>query len=486
MSQSAPSPANPPLTPRILLLLAAFLAAGCALLLTLAAWLTTPTARMVAITPQSAQAATEKAASRMSTEARAANLCVNLSYLLQQAYMAPDSLGDQRRIAHDLAFRVRLTNLPRVQIAALTMLELDRQQTPPADWIEKIKPYLDGLSLGPVSHELGRLVDHYESVFRDDMGLGRSLGRAFAVERINEPHGVFLQIFTPRMRRMIDAIRERGDATTADAYTKLVWRLLAEFLKSDGPIGARLLAAEQLADELDRLGENAAAKGMSAALREWRADYLKHARTAPIPPPALAMLQRSPMLRGPAPDSALAGLAWADSLGLAAILIGLVALASAPWWLTLRQRGPTAMQSLALGFAPVPAVIFLLWLLLRSMDYAADFRLFAGDWRSIPRHFLFALAVVLLILLWVRSRPPTPFDRVRRFGGIATAMLLWISAAWGLSAFFAGRAVRDYSRQSDLALREHWTSPTRPGGEQLWQRALDAAKAAALATPEAK
>ena len=281
----------------------------------------------------------------LSGKARAGFVLVVLSEHLTRGLHNPDGLPAAIEDARAGIAELRETQVGRLQLAALTMLRLQREGVPSGAWWPSLRTYLDGLEHAPFDHCLPELLEA-DAQTCERLGLGPGSARRAALLSLGHAHGPFLQLFVEHTRGVADELRRAGDEVAATQCDHVVRRLLRTWVLEPGPAGLRLLAADLLANAL--AGDGSAA-GMADKCRGWRAAYRTAAASLPKAP-ALLRVGEEPTGVSAAPLTWT--LAWAAWTAAAVAGAGVVALTAAVFGLgrghdAARWRGCVAGALLA-------------------------------------------------------------------------------------------------------------------------------------------
>lgn len=161
--------------------------------------------------------------------------------------------NDLPRIIDEVRGRLPLierSQLGRLQLATLTMLQLSHTGVEPKAWWPSVRAYLEGLDRATFDPCLRALFKAEEAAFAT---AGLRLGADLVMARfVAGSHGPFLQKFVALSATLRAGLRESGDDAAAQAVERLVRRVLREWLAQ--PMTASLLAADLLANELRMSG----------------------------------------------------------------------------------------------------------------------------------------------------------------------------------------------------------------------------------------
>jgi len=324
-----------------------------------------------------------------------------LSFSLAKATHDDGELSRLRGVISARVAAIRTPQLGRLQQAALMMLVLERTDTPIATWWTSLEPILRGLDEASFAHHQRELEDAWTRS-HENIGLGPATSRRMAQALCGSPHTAFLQVFVPRIQKVIDEREAVGDAKTATMLQRIAFRLLKTWVLEPGPPGVRLLAAELLREQLhDR--KDASENAIASNLETWRESYRESVRRLPADVFAYA---GGPVLTPMQHDR------LAERLALSTWTLGAALAASIP--------------ALAL-------VVVCIWT-------GRGERLGLGTWATST---FAALTVMLCGLLWIHLRPESIWHDLRSDGD---GIRYWwrhpfIAAAVALAALFAGGVV---------------------------------------------
>lgn len=196
--------------------------------------------------------------------------------------------------------RSRLVDLPhtqvgRLQLVALTLLEVEPRGAPIETAWPSVQPLLSGVERAPLAHFFNEALAREQQAYQR-VSLSPAVAWGAAQASLGTPHGPFLQYFVRRMTRLADALESAGDAAASQACRRTVRRLLRQWVLDPGPPSLRLPAADLLAAELERAGPVADSleSAIAEKCRQWRREYHDRARSAPTPPPLLRISDDPP------------------------------------------------------------------------------------------------------------------------------------------------------------------------------------------------
>nr|QDY92646.1 hypothetical protein fos2004AM_00015 [uncultured Planctomycetota bacterium] len=393
--------------------------------------------------------------------AQEGSILVIISRHFTRALHEPDRLPVLIDDARAGAARLPHTHLGRLQLAALTMLGLERDGTPAAQWWPRLRVYLEGLDNASFPHFMPDLIEAEASILTQ-LGLRPGPARRAALGQVGSAHGPLLQYFVRQMHAVAAERRRAGDEASADRCQRIVCRLLREWVLAPGPAGLRLLAAELLADTLDEAADPSAASTavtIARKCRAWRSAYRGSAAAIASPPPALRIVG-DPTCAWSVTPSLLSWLALAAWTASAAAAVGLLALLTGVFWIktgTSPRRG--SRQLVAAVLAAVMIVLVGWQATVWAPDLvAADFQRIESDQLGLPRMpFIAALVGWLLaglaaLLGGRNAQPKQPVGRSAAITWLVLSVLL-------LPLVFA----------ADIFRREYDAGLAYPLNEQLSQ-----------------
>lgn len=386
--------------------------------------------------------------------AREGLILTAVSRRVTAAIINPRRLPDALENARAALPYLRDTQLGRLQLAALVMRRLEHEGMPPDKWWPLLAPFVEGLERASFAHSLNDLIDAEVDTYAA-VGLPHGIARRLAHETLANTHGPFLQYFTGRMDMVADAERAAGRDEQAKACRRLVLRLLRQWTHDSAPYGPRLLAAELLAEELERWPEwpKTDATKLAADLRQWRALCRKELESRP---PASSILGGfgEPEASPGTERAALRGLARALSLQAATAAAAATTLLL-PLWRRLRrryaQRGKARITAgVALGMALAGAGE--IWPTLAGSAVETDLHRLAAEQLGPPWHpFITAVTVVVLVATISSVRRPASGGRRLTCGA---ELVVWcvLAAAALLGTMRAGLYLSTYADCTSPAL----------------------------------
>ncbi len=246
---------------------------------------------------------------------------VILSDHLTRALHEPDRIPDLLNDARAGLTRLRSSQLGRLQMAALVMLQLERGEEPVDTWWSHIAPYLTGLDAASFAHRqaafLEAEIENYER-----LGLSGGTARSLAIHGMGGAHAPFLQFFSTHILNVAAALDSAGDASSATYCRRLLARLLREWVLEDGAASTRMLATALLVDNAKTL---AVPDRLVGEARAWRVAYRTDAKRIPGPPSLLRFGEHLTPGHALAPAlmQRLALLGWCGGGLLGAVLLAL-------------------------------------------------------------------------------------------------------------------------------------------------------------------
>jgi hypothetical protein len=309
-------------------------------------WVNLPLPRLERLDANAVVQAFRAARSAWTGDVRSGALLAIISSHFTTALREPARLSELFEDARAGYARIAGTQLGRLQLAALGMLRLERENVPPANWWATLEPYFTGLDNASFGHFLPELLSANAAVY-EQVGLAAGSARRSAQNTVGYPHGPFVEYFAEQMERVARARHDAGDPTTAATCRRLVRRLLRQWVLDPAPPAVRLLAAELLLGQLEAEPTTTAptsTAGVVAGLRQWRAAYRDAAAQRPTPLPLLSNAY-TPVPDQPAYDrlrDAVAVLLW---VAPAFLVTALSAALAATIWL----RHPAAARGALLG-----------------------------------------------------------------------------------------------------------------------------------------
>ncbi len=423
------------------------LPAGCA---TLRFWRAVPKIAVQArFFPRAEQQAAYRRALR-SPQAVAAYRFLQASRALTAAAMGRATPAQLETQLDQVLAGTTASQLGRLQRAAARLWELHQAGAPPDQRWTAVRPYLEGIERGDFAHLLDDLLAALTREY-GAAGLGPGTACTLAQWAVGHDHGPFLQRFVGDLDEMIAQRRHAGDTAAARTCRTVRNRLLRQWVLDPGPPTLRLLAADLLADTLERDGApREQAQAIAANLRQWRNRY--RAEIARRPLDVLAAYQK-PALAPRASQTLTTRAALTVWLAVALAVAALLTIGLAPW--LFRAIAPPNDRRMFLAGAAAAIVVAvggILWIALRPDLIRADFRADCSALRYCPVSPLVA-ALLVLVLIAVASRltRKTAGGRAHRLGAVAAGTWLMLAVTlWG-AAIAAEAARRDYERATAAA-----------------------------------
>jgi hypothetical protein len=431
----------------IALLAAAGALTVIALVLARGVWTDLPLPKLERVDANAVVQAFRAARTASSGEVRNGNLAAIISSHFTTALEKPDRWNE---LFEDARAGYRLmtgTQVSRLQLAALTMLRLQRDNVPIAGWWPTLEPYLTGLENASFGHFLPELLAANAAVYVQ-LGLAPGSARRSAQNVIGYPHGPFLEYFAEQMERVARTRQEAGDAATAATCRRLVQRLLRQWVLDPAPSAVRLLAAQLLIGSLEA-GQTATAPAAPGdvvrGLREWRTAYTSKAAQRPT---ALPLLSTSyapvadPAVHDRLASAVAAVLAIFPALLAAAVVAVLVA---TPW--VRHPSGGTALRAATLcGVGLYLVLIAAGWTYLRAAPESVqdDLRRLTAQDLGWPHYPFLSAGATLVVLAAVCAWPARGRSRWVRTAACATTMCILMAVELAATCLYARAATAQY------------------------------------------
>ncbi|HPM22339.1 MAG TPA: hypothetical protein PLP66_00435 [Phycisphaerae bacterium] len=414
---SAPPPATGFALGRLALLLAIMVVAIIGGVSLRAAWNQLPLRSLARIKPEALDGSFRAARAAFDAPTRSGDLLKIISVHINTARRAPERLAELFEDARAGAAMITQTYAVRLQLAALTMLQLEQLRVPIDQWWPTFGPYFADMQDASFSLFLPEQFAARTRLFTG-LGLGPGTARRSAEIQFGEPHGPFLQYLVDRVQQLAATRQNMGDTAGADLCRRLLRRVLRQWTLDPGPPSLRLLAADLLIRHL--VAETTPASGpattapaappeVADALRAWRAAYRDSAaqRGAPLP---LFGTTEGPELAPRAHDRLRDMLGAA--LWIAGGLAGSIVTALLTAWFWIRAARPGALTRRAVLFGLVLGVVIvaggLAWSRFALAPGSEDLRRLGtadGGWPYLPLlPALAALALPWLAALWPAAR----------------------------------------------------------------------------------
>ncbi len=346
------------------------------------------------------------------------------------------------------------SQLGRLQRAAARLWEVQQAGAPPAQQWPAVRTYLEGIERADFAHFEQDLATSLAAQYRA-AGIGPGTACVLAQWAIGSDHGPFLEWFTENLDRLIRERAAAGDAAAAETCRRVRNRLLRQWVLDPGPATLRLLAADLLADSLER-DETApeAPSGLRRSLRQWRGRYRSAIARRPL---AALAAYRKPALAPRESETLVARAALTVWLAAALVVAALAAVVTAPGLLRRREGDGDARRAIVTGFVAAGAVLVagLVWIGARPEQIRADFRADFSALRYWPVSPLLAGGLTAALLL-VASRVTRGAGkrRAQRLGGVAAGAWLLLAVALWAAAIASDAARRDYEQATAVACRD--------------------------------
>jgi hypothetical protein len=208
----------------------------------------------------------------------------------------PGRIHELIRDARGALAQLPSTDLGRLQVACLTLMNLEQAGTPAAARWQRIAPYVGNLERGNFAHLLPEIITAEADIY-ERQGVDRGVAYRLALGGYGFSHGPFLQRFVQQMTRLAADLRAAGDDEHAATCDRLANRLLRQWALDDGPLTLRMQAADLLATRLEALSTTTAPAvptGLALSLREWHAAQ-RAKLAASVVPPALLRVGELPV-----------------------------------------------------------------------------------------------------------------------------------------------------------------------------------------------
>ncbi|MFH1747540.1 MAG: hypothetical protein ABIG44_10900 [Planctomycetota bacterium] len=446
---------------RVVVLVAAAVISIVAACVTVNVWLHLPGVHISRIDYRMVQQALRSSQGRMSAQAREGQTVANVGSLFTAVQRAPEVYEAQRGVLQNMVGSLGHTQLGRLQLAAFLLRDLEQRDRPPAEWWPVIAPVLEGLEQVSFAHFLPELIEYRADVMANEpINLGPGAACVYAQTTLGHPHGPWLQFLAARLDQLAAERRDLPDGS-AELCQLVNWRLLRQWVLEPGPASQRLMAAELLAESLNKwaaTGQPVTALDLAQELRTWRANYhvgamlSKHLSGGTVPLISLSVGPKT------SPDdyrrlvNSVAALVWFSAAALTAALLTLLGL---PWCLkaVLTTPGKNIGTLINLITAVIALIaIYPAGLNLIGFDQAIDLRRMASSELGWPRLPLIAAGVTLIIVVGSGlghrgAAVPRGIWRVRM---TFTAAIMWL--AFGVVVLAAAGFTKYTQQKYDTAL----------------------------------
>ncbi len=407
-------------------------------------WQGLPLPRISALNAATVQRAFERGQERMNPSARAGLILSYLSNRVTDAIQRPDQLEDARIDVRNFLGHTRDSQVGRLQLATLIMLEQDRAGTPPADWWPRVQPWLADLDGTDLRHFQTDLIRAYAGTYRQ-LGLPPGLAERSARSRIGFPHGPFLQTFTDLTQRMEAGLTNAGDNAAAADCRRVRRELLRAWIVEPVSPDLRLLAVDLLSRELtaDAPGSSPATASAAAqsnqeiatALRKYRRLLLKYLNVCGAELAPLLICPTRQLEVAPSQKTILL-----NRLGLAGWLLGSVigsGLTALAGWVLARGRPPVTRGAVVTGMLLGTLLLLMgvLWPTFFAESVETDFLRAGAEDGDPPVHPFIAAAVAVFILMLTPLLLSTRQPGAQRRLNVATpAIVAWLLLVAALAA----------------------------------------------------
>ncbi len=379
------------------------------------------------------------------------------------AYQNPDLIPAAIDRVRGYLPALRHTQVGRLQLAAIVMLGLERDDLPREQWWPRLAPYLTGLDTAPFDHFMPDLIADDAATYRR-LGLAPGAALRTATGAQGYPHGPFLEYFSAQLELVAATHTAAGDDTTAGRCRLLTRRLLRQWVRDPGPPTLRLLAGQLLADILER-DEAPENDTLVRELRAWRAAGRREMIACPPPPPLLG-LSHDPEVCTAEATTLLRRLALTTWLLGAGVGLSLGLLVMAAVLVIRRARMPS------LGVWAVPAIAItalivvcgLVWPIILPGNVEADFRRSTTDELGWPLHPFVSGVAGLAISAALAAFWPTrqTGTRLARIGATTAGAGLLLAIAMLGAGLLARSAVSRYDTCVATRLAQVWETTHAP------------------------
>ena len=367
-----------------------------------------------------------------------------------------DELLEDTRAGVTLVHR---TQVARLQLASLTLLQLERGGAAVEHQWQRVLPYLEGLDHAVFEHGLADLIDA-ETLLYQNAGVSAGAARRWATGTFGYAHGPFLQEFVGQMRRIGNHLGEAGDADGAALCARVTLRLLRQWVLEPGPAGLRLLAADLLAEYIAAVDAVGAPPTLAAKLQSWRTAYRAGAAARPVPPAAIRLGNEPvPAQAASSATSWLGFTIWCTAALIPVVLIGLLTI---PGVFKPVSGGPHRGARRFIAATPAVLVLLIGWAVIASApDLVHDaLQRIVSDGLGWPRMVFVAGGTAILFVALSAAALTSNRKSLRSWieSAAHTVLVSWLllSVAGVAVTVVAGRAYTAYDR----ALAAPWPAQT--------------------------
>ena len=282
----------------------------------------------------------------------------------------------------------------RLQLLAARFLANEqRNEAPEAAW-PGLKKLLDDAAAAKSFAHLQPLLSAAWTAALCEAGLDSGTARALAQEYISQPHGPLAEYLAPRLVKLAAARESAGDPAGAAACRSVLYRWLREWTLEPTAIGARLLAADLLAREIEHAPAafGGDVDALAAGLREFRARYLKCAAEIPALPLGIGESARVASAQHRNHLRELASLIWIVAAMFVAVVLAL-SLGVAGAILGIHLRSVLAPAAAGFVVAAILVVLGTVWEPSESVTKSMF-----GDWSQLRYHWRFVYEAMLFTL----------------------------------------------------------------------------------------
>lgn len=348
------------------------------------------------------------------------------------------------------------TELGRVQLMALTMVQLERAGLPPIAWWPAVRTQLDTVRREAFEWCWAALRDAERG-----STVAAGLNPFDAAEFVSfngAVHGPFLQTLRSGLGRLKSALRDNGQDEDAARCRRLWRQVLREAITGDAPVDVQLLAADLLIGELTADPESTPQeRDVIDKAAAWRTAYREALRAAALGPAGLRLSDR--------PDPSARWRAWLP-WGLAVWLLAASApLAVGGLAVAIASFARPAAAPLGLGAVTVGAVGGAVSVLLLVACYGSAERWVQDDFARIgsqgdgrPRTLFIAGGVGLAAAALAGAAGAALVRGGARLAGSGGALLAtWLVVS--ASAAVLSLAVAPHTHAGSAAAAQPWEPP---------------------------